>query len=68
MLPLIDYEQIRNNPKIIIGLSDITSLLIAINKETGLVTFHGPVGIEPWPDFSIEYMKEILFGSKKNNV
>ncbi|WP_084645177.1 S66 peptidase family protein [Francisella uliginis] len=65
LLPLIDYNQIRNNPKIIIGFSDITSLLIAINKEAGLVTFHGPVGVQPWPDFAVESMKEILFDSKR---
>ncbi|MED7787958.1 LD-carboxypeptidase [Francisella sp. 19X1-34] len=65
LLPLINYSQIAKNPKIIIGFSDITSLLLAINKETGLITFHGPLGVEPWPDFSRKYMKEVLFDSKK---
>ncbi len=41
ILPLIDFKIIRNNPKIFLGISDITVLLNAINKETGLVTFHG---------------------------
>ncbi len=41
ILPLIEYETIKNNPKIIIGISDITVLLNAINQKTGLVTFHG---------------------------
>ncbi|ASG68108.1 peptidase U61 [Francisella halioticida] len=65
LLPLIDYDQVKKTPKIIIGFSDITSLLLAINKEAGIVTFHGPLGIEPWPKFSRKYMKEILFDSKK---
>ncbi|QIW09784.1 LD-carboxypeptidase [Francisella sp. LA112445] len=65
LLQLINYEQVRNNPKVIIGFSDITSLLLAINKETGLITFHGPLGVEPWPDFSRKYIKEVLFDSKK---
>ena len=43
LLERLDFDLIRNNPKIILGYSDITALLIAINKETGLVTFHGPV-------------------------
>ncbi len=43
LLDGIDFDLIRNNPKIILGYSDITALLIAITKKTGLVTFHGPV-------------------------
>ncbi|GHH96753.1 S66 peptidase family protein [Neobacillus kokaensis] len=39
----IDYEIIRNNPKILWGYSDITFLHTAIRQETGLVTFHGPM-------------------------
>ena len=41
MLPYLDYERIRQNPKIIVGFSDITSLILAINARTHLVTFHG---------------------------
>ncbi|MCI8589085.1 MAG: LD-carboxypeptidase, partial [Bacilli bacterium] len=40
MLPYIDFENIKNNPKIFLGMSDITVLLCAINKMTGLITFH----------------------------
>jgi muramoyltetrapeptide carboxypeptidase len=43
LLEKIDYELIREQPKIIVGYSDITALLFAIHKKTGLVTFHGPV-------------------------
>lgn len=43
LLPGIDFETIAKNPKIIVGYSDITSLLIAIQQRTGLVTFHGPM-------------------------
>jgi muramoyltetrapeptide carboxypeptidase len=43
LLEKIDYELIRKNPKIILGYSDITALLLAIYKETGMVTFHSPV-------------------------
>lgn len=38
----LDYETIKQNPKIICGFSDSTSLLNAIHEKTGLVTFHGP--------------------------
>lgn len=40
ILPYIDFENIKNNPKIFLGMSDITVLLCAIHKMTGLVTFH----------------------------
>ncbi len=43
LLDKIDYDLIREHPKIIVGYSDITALLMAINKKTGLVTFHGPM-------------------------
>ncbi|MBN1850002.1 MAG: LD-carboxypeptidase [Deltaproteobacteria bacterium] len=43
LLDKIDYHLVRDNPKIIMGYSDITALLLALYKETGLVTFHGPM-------------------------
>ena len=43
ILPLIDYDLVRNNPKIFIGFSDITFLLNGFYKKCGLVTFHGPM-------------------------
>ncbi|MDK2820323.1 MAG: muramoyltetrapeptide carboxypeptidase [Clostridia bacterium] len=43
LLQDINYQLIRSNPKILIGYSDITALHLAINKMTGLVTFHGPM-------------------------
>ena len=42
LLPYLDYELIRRNPKVLIGFSDITGLLNAVHRKTGLVTFHGP--------------------------
>ncbi len=40
-LPHIDFNSIRKNPKIFMGISDITVLLNAFWSKTGLVTFHG---------------------------
>lgn len=42
ILPYLNYELIKANPKIICGYSDITALLHAIYVKTGLVTYHGP--------------------------
>jgi muramoyltetrapeptide carboxypeptidase len=61
VLPFLDYSIIRSNPKIIMGLSDITSLLIAIHSKTGLVTFHGPTGQSSWNPFTVNYVKRTLF-------
>ena len=43
LLDLIDFDVIKNNPKIFLGLSDITALHIAFNQKCDLVTYHGPV-------------------------
>ncbi len=61
ILQMIDYDLVRKHPKIILGYSDITSLLVAIYAKSGLVTFHGPVGISTWNKFSVDYFKRILF-------
>ena len=39
----LDFELIRANPKILIGFSDISTLLSAVFQQCGLVTFHGPM-------------------------
>ena len=43
ILPMLDYDAIKDNPKIFIGFSDITILLSVLFKRCNLVTFHGPV-------------------------
>lgn len=43
MLDKIDYPLIKANPKIFVGYSDITALQMAFLKQTGLVTFAGPM-------------------------
>ncbi len=61
ILPLLDYQAIAAHPKILLGYSDITSLLTAIHAKTGLVTFHGPVGASTWNSFSLDFLRRILF-------
>ncbi len=60
ILQFLDFEKIKNNPKIIMGFSDITTLINAITLKTGLVTFHGPGGNSTWNDYSIQYIKNLL--------
>jgi muramoyltetrapeptide carboxypeptidase len=60
ILPGLDYDLIRTNPKVLVGYSDITSLLYGIYSQTGLITFHGPVGISTFNDFSVNYMEDMI--------
>ncbi|MBD2294358.1 LD-carboxypeptidase [Anabaena sphaerica FACHB-251] len=65
ILPLLNYPLIRSHPKIIIGYSDITSLLLAINARSQLITFHGAVATSTWNQFTVDYFKRILFNGEK---
>ncbi len=64
LLPLLDYPLIAAHPKILLGYSDITSLLTAIYAKTGLITFHGPVGTSTWNPYSLDYVRRVLFNAE----
>lgn len=64
LLPWLNYTNIRNHPKILLGYSDITSLLLAINARSRLITFHGPVATSTWNQFTVDYFRRILFNSE----
>lgn len=75
-IELLDYEEIKKHPKILVGYSDITVLLHAVYKKTGLVTFSGPnfvcfgteYGEEQYKVFEDTFIKQDLnkfnFGNK----
>jgi muramoyltetrapeptide carboxypeptidase len=54
LLQKIDYDMIKERPKIVVGFSDITALLTALYERAGLVTFHGPT------------VRELASGDDKN--
>ena len=60
ILDMLDYELIRQNPKVLIGYSDITAILTAVYQQSGLVTFHGPVGTSDFNSFSKRSLRRIL--------
>ncbi|MDQ3486578.1 MAG: LD-carboxypeptidase [Acidobacteriota bacterium] len=64
VLPHLDFDEIRRNPKIVLGYSDITALHLAIHAKTGLITFHGPNGLGRWDTWSVEYVKRVLFNAE----
>jgi muramoyltetrapeptide carboxypeptidase len=60
LLPLLDWATIQRNPKVVLGFSDITALVLAIHAKTGLVTFHGPNGASQWNPFNVDYFRRVL--------
>lgn len=42
LLPGVDYERLKSDPKVIVGSDEATCLLLAIHQLTGLIVFHGP--------------------------
>jgi muramoyltetrapeptide carboxypeptidase len=60
LLPYLDYENIRRHPKILIGFSDITGLLNAVHKKTGLVTFHGPNADSRYDAYTLNAFRQVL--------
>lgn len=60
ILPEVDYNLIRKNPKIFIGYSDITALHTAIFQNCGLVTFHGPVAASVYSDYTKNHAVNLL--------
>jgi len=68
ILDFLDYKAIKDNPKILIGYSDITALLFAVYSQTGLISFHGPVGISTFNNFSIDSFVNVLMYVKNRYI
>ncbi len=64
LLDRIDFALIRRNPKIFLGYSDITALHLGIHQQTGLVTFHGPMTLARFSDYTLDCFKRALFDPK----
>jgi muramoyltetrapeptide carboxypeptidase LdcA involved in peptidoglycan recycling len=66
LLPYVDYQALRQDPKIIIGYSDLTALLLGIYRKTGLVIFYGPAFVASFGEFpplvneTFQYFKQML--------
>jgi muramoyltetrapeptide carboxypeptidase len=70
LLDQLDYDLIRKNPKIIMGFSDITALLLSILAKTGLITFHGPVvnGMNKGSLDNIDHLMKLLGGKNRFSI
>jgi muramoyltetrapeptide carboxypeptidase len=60
ILPYLDFEAIRRNPKVLVGYSDLTALLLAVHARTGLVVFHGPNGASEWNATSADWFTRVV--------
>lgn len=71
LLPYIDYEYLKNHPKIIMGYSDVTALLLGIYAKTGLTTFYGPAIVPSFGEYpemlpkGMEYFQDVVQLNKR---
>jgi muramoyltetrapeptide carboxypeptidase LdcA involved in peptidoglycan recycling len=71
ILPYIDYEALKKDPKIIIGYSDVTAILFAIYAKTGITTYYGPAlvasfgELQPFVETTYNYFEEIVMNEIK---
>lgn len=72
ILAYLDYDAIRQNPKIICGFSDITALLDAINAKTGLEVYYGPhyssIGMKKGCEYTLDYLQKMLFSDDEVEI
>ena len=72
LLDYIDYDAIKENPKIFCGFSDITALSNSIYAKTGLVTYSGPhwssFGMLKGFDYEFEYFKKMFMEDEEIEI
>ncbi len=74
MMEILKFEPLIRNPKIIIGFSDVTSLLNGIYANTNIITFHAPVFKNIYKYDQLDHLFKILsakivdYPLKENNV
>ncbi|MEG2672844.1 MAG: LD-carboxypeptidase [Ruthenibacterium sp.] len=71
ILPYVDYDALRKDPKMIVGYSDVTALLLAVYAKTGLTTYYGPAMVAsfgeypPYVDDTFAAFFAIVSGAEK---
>lgn len=67
LLDKIDFELIKNNPKIFAGYSDVSAIQAMIYKKTGLITFHAPMAQSDFGAEDIDkHTEKYFFGTFQN--
>ena len=71
LLPYLDFEALKKDPKIIVGYSDVTALLLGVYAQTGLTTYYGPAVVAsfgefpPFVDETYRYFEDIVGGESE---
>ncbi len=60
MLPFVDFDLVRANPKAVMGYSDITGLHMALQARAGLISFHGANAANAWGPLSVASFNQLL--------
>ena len=60
ILDRVDFDALARRPKPLIGYSDITAILNAVTRRTGVVTFHAPMARAAMPPFSRRHFERVL--------
>jgi len=60
LLPHLDFEVIAQHPKVLLGYSDITALILPVFAKCGFVTFHGINGASSWNRFNVDWFRRVL--------
>lgn len=72
LLDHIDFDLIKNNPKVLCGFSDITALQNAIYAKTGLLTYSGPhfscFGMKKGFEYTMKYFEKCLMKNEPFSV
>lgn len=67
ILDMIDYEALRNDPKILVGFSDVTAINLALLAQVGLVSFSGAMpGVDMWEEEPDDFMVRSFLGAIGN--
>lgn len=63
ILPMLNFDEIRANPKVIIGYSDITALVNSVYLKSGLIGFHGPVATSSFDPYSLDSFRRVVMAA-----
>ncbi|MGQ0659275.1 MAG: S66 peptidase family protein [Sphingosinicella sp.] len=64
ILPLLDFDLIRANPKLLIGFSDITALHLALAARADFPSIHGPNAASAWGQLSWDSFRRLAFDAE----
>lgn len=68
LLPMVDFDLIRRNPKAFVGFSDNTSLIVSMNMFSNMVTFYGPNAHFDWTDYTRDNLRQMIMSNNPAGV